>query len=137
MKIPVLAGFNSGEVLSQRRLVPPVPVDAAAYEAGIRRRYGDLAPAFLRLYPASAMEESLIAATRDAIYGWAVERLVRQQSAAGPPSYLYVFDHCSAAAWVRKLCAFHARELPFVLGMAGRGLDGPPTRPTERREGAG
>src|SRR3546814_634545 len=58
MKIPVLAGFNSGEVRSQRRLVPPVPVDAAAYEAGIRRRYGDLAPAFLRLYPASAMEES-------------------------------------------------------------------------------
>src|SRR3546814_9859929 len=36
MKIPVLAGFNSGEVRSQRRLVPPVSVDAAAYEAGIR-----------------------------------------------------------------------------------------------------
>src|SRR3546814_12330566 len=59
------------------------------------------------------MEESLIAATRDAIYGWAVERLVRQQSAAGQPSYLYVFDHCYDAAWVRKLCAFHASELPL------------------------
>ena len=129
MKIPVLAGFNSGEVRSQRRLVPPVPVDAAAYEAGIRRRYGDLAPAFLRLYPASAMEEGLIAATRDAIYGWAVERLVRQQSAAGQPSYLYVFDHCYDAAWVRKLCAFHASELPFVFGMAGRVMDGAPNWP--------
>src|SRR3546814_16090895 len=75
------------------------------------------------------MEESLIAATRDAIYGWAVERLVRQQSAAGQPSYLYVFDHCYDAAWVRKLCAFHASELPFVFGMAGRVVDGAPHWP--------
>src|SRR3546814_13641127 len=110
MKIPVLAGFNSGEVRSQRRLVPPVPVDAAAYEAGIRRRYGDLAPAFLRLYPASAMEERLIAATRDAIYGWALERLGRQQSAAGPPPSLSVFDHCYDRAGVRQFVSAACRE---------------------------
>jgi len=129
MKVPVLAGFNSGEVRSQRRLVPVVPADAVTYEAGIRRHYGDLAPAFLRLYPASAMEESLIAATRDAIYGWAVERLVRQQSAAGQPSYLYVFDHCYDAARARNLCAFHASELPFVFGIAGQPLPAAPNWP--------
>src|SRR3546814_19069341 len=76
------------------------------------------------------MEESLIAATCDAIYGWAVERLVRQQSAAGQPSYLYVFDHCYDAAWVRKLFAFHASELPFVFGLAGRVMDGAPHWPS-------
>src|SRR3546814_11226784 len=32
-KVPVLAGFNRGEVRSQRALVPPAPADAAAYEA--------------------------------------------------------------------------------------------------------
>src|SRR3546814_11601006 len=74
-KVPVLAGFNSGEVRSQRALVPPAPADAAAYEAEIARRYGDLASAFLRLYPSSDMEESLLAATRDAVYGWATARL--------------------------------------------------------------
>src|SRR3546814_5085898 len=61
-KVPVLAGFNSGEVRSQRALVPPAPADAAAYEAEAGRRYGDLAPAFLRLYPSSDVEESLVAA---------------------------------------------------------------------------
>ncbi|UNK80235.1 carboxylesterase family protein [Sphingopyxis granuli] len=120
IKVPVLAGFNSGEVRSQRGLVPPVPADAAAYAAGAARRYGDLAPAFLRLYPASDMEESLIAATRDIVYGWAIERLVRHQAAAGAPSYLYRFDHCYDAARARKLCAFHASEIPFMFGSIGR-----------------
>lgn len=121
-KVPVLAGFNSGEVRSQRALVPPVPADAATYEAEAARRYGDLAPAFLRLYPASDREESLLAATRDAVYGWATERLVRQQARAGQPAYLYLFDHCYAAARARDLCAFHASEMPFAFGVAGRPL---------------
>lgn len=121
-KIPVLAGFNSGEVRSQRALVPPTPADAATYEAEIARRFGDLAPAFLRLYPSSDMDESPVAATRDAVYGWATERLVRQQARAGQSAYLYLFDHCYAAARARGLCAFHASELPFAFGVAGRPL---------------
>ena len=123
-KIPVLAGFNSGEVRSQRALVPPTPADAATYEVEIARRFGDLAPAFLRLYPASDMEESLLAVTRDAVYGWATERLVREQTRAGRSAYLYLFDHCYPAARARGLCAFHASELPFVFGVAGRVFSG-------------
>ena len=123
-KVPVLAGFNSGEVRSQRALVPPAPADAATYEAEAARRYGDLASAFLRLYPASDREESLLAATRDAVYGWATERLVRGQARAGQPAYLYLFDHCYAAARARDLCAFHASELPFAFGVAGGPLGG-------------
>ncbi|SKB38606.1 carboxylesterase/lipase family protein [Sphingopyxis flava] len=126
-RVPLLAGFNSGEVRSQRALVPKAPADAATYEAGIKRSYGDLAHAWLRLYPASDMEGSLIAATRDAVYGWASERLVRAQAAAGLPAYLYLFDHCYEAARARDLCAFHASELPFVFGRAESGL--PPNWP--------
>lgn len=128
-KVPVLAGFNSGEVRTQRALVPPAPADAAAYQAQIAQRYGDLAPAFLRIYPASDREESLLAATRDAVYGWATERLVRQQARAGQPAYLYLFDHCYSAARARGLCAFHASELPFAFGIAGRPLGGMPNWP--------
>jgi len=109
-------------VRSQRALVPPVTADAATYAAEAARRYGDLAPAFLRLYPASDREESLLAATRDAVYGWATERLVREQARAGQPAYLYLFDHCYAAARAKDLCAFHASELPFAFGVAGRPL---------------
>jgi para-nitrobenzyl esterase len=49
IKVPLLAGFNAGELRSQRGFLPPAPADAAAYRAEIERRYRDLAPAFLRL----------------------------------------------------------------------------------------
>ncbi|WP_417620604.1 carboxylesterase/lipase family protein [Parasphingorhabdus sp.] len=118
-KVPILAGLNSGEIRSQRLLIPPVPIDPTAYEAEIKRRYGDLAPAYLKLYPASDVPESQLAATRDAVYGWATERMVRQQAAAGQPVYSFIFDHCYAAAEERDLCNFHAGELPFTFGRVG------------------
>jgi para-nitrobenzyl esterase len=114
--VPILAGFNSGEIRSLRILAPPVPASAAAYESVIRARYGDLAPQFLRLYPAGEMQESILAATRDALYGWTAERLVRSQTALGLTSYLYLFDHGYPAADAARLHGFHASELPFVFG---------------------
>ncbi|HEU5442597.1 MAG TPA: carboxylesterase family protein, partial [Steroidobacteraceae bacterium] len=72
--VPILAGFNSGEIRSLRVLAPPVPVSAAQYVKTIRDRYGPLAGEFLRLYPANKMEESILAATRDGLYGWTAVR---------------------------------------------------------------
>ena len=83
-KVPVLAGFNSGEIRSLRFLAPPAPSDAATYEAAIRKRYADLTDDFLRLYPSSHIEDSVLATTRDALYGWTAERLVAKQTA--PPT---------------------------------------------------
>ena len=114
--VPILAGFNSGEIRSLMVLAPPVPATAARYEAVIRDRYGPLAGDFLRLYPATNMEESILAATRDGLYGWTAERLVRKQTALGLPSYLYLFDHGYAAADDAHLHGFHASELPYVFG---------------------
>ena len=115
-KVPVLAGFNSGEIRSLRMLAPPVPGDPAEYERVIRERYGDLADEFLRLYPSSDMGESILAASRDGLYGWTSERLVRSQTAVGRPSYLYLFDHGYPAADTAGLHAFHASELPYMFG---------------------
>jgi para-nitrobenzyl esterase len=128
-RVPVLAGFNSGELRSQRVFLPKPPASATAYEQAIAARYGDLAPEFLRLYPASDIGESMLATLRDAVYGWATERIVRKQSAAGLPAYLYFFDHCYPAAKVRDLCNFHASELPFVFGRIGAGAALPPNWP--------
>jgi para-nitrobenzyl esterase len=114
--VPILAGFNQGEIRSLRVLAPPVPKAAADYEHAIRSHYGDLADAFLRLYPASDMAESILATTRDALYGWTAERLVTKQAAIGAPAYLYLFDHGYPATDQAGLHAFHASELPYVFG---------------------
>jgi para-nitrobenzyl esterase len=118
--VPILAGFNEGEIRSLRFLLPPAPADAATYESEIRARYGDLADAFLARYPAAAIDESMLATTRDAMYGWTAERLVVKQTAVGAPSFLYYFDHGYPAADDAGLHAFHAAEIPYVFATAGR-----------------
>ena len=114
--VPVLAGFNAGEIRSLRILAPPPPASAADYEKSIRANYGDLADEFLKLYPSSNMQESIWATTRDALYGWTAERLARKQTALGRPSFLYFFDHGYPAEDSAGYHAFHGSELPFVFG---------------------
>ncbi|WP_305096386.1 carboxylesterase/lipase family protein [Croceibacterium aestuarii] len=118
--VPVVAGFNQGEIRSLRMLLAKPAKDAAEYEAAIRERYGDLADRFLALYPAADQAESMLAATRDALYGWTAERVVRQQAAQGLPSYLYLFDHGYPAADAAGYHAHHASELPYVFGTFAR-----------------
>ena len=128
-KVPILAGLNSGEIRSQRSLIPEAPRQPAAYEAEIKRRYGNLSPAYLKLYPASDIAESQLAATRDSVYGWSIERLIRHQAATGQPAYSFVFDHCYAAARARGLCNFHAGEIPFTFGHISSDARLPPNWP--------
>src|SRR3546814_16034387 len=68
---------SSDLIRSLRFLLPPKPASAAEYEAKIRTGYGDLADTFLKFYPAASLDESMLATTRDAMYGWTAERLVR------------------------------------------------------------
>lgn len=75
--------------------------------------------AFLALYPASDIRESMMTTTRDAMYGWPAERLARTQRAAGAPAFLYLFDHGYPAADEAGFHAFHGAELPYVFGTSG------------------
>jgi len=118
--VPLLTGFNSGEIRSLMVLAPRPPANAAEYESIVRDRYLDLADQFLRLYPSTDMKESILAATRDGLYGWTSERLVRKQAALGVMSFLYFFDHGYPAADTAGLHAFHASELPYVFGTFDR-----------------
>jgi len=124
--IPILAGFNSGEIRSLRILAPPPPATAAEYESMIRDRYRDLADEFLRLYPSSNMQESVWATVRDSLYGWTAERLVQKQTALEQLSFLYYWDHGYPAEETGNLHAFHASELPYVFGVL---YDTPPLWP--------
>jgi para-nitrobenzyl esterase len=114
--VPLLAGFNQGEIRSLTVLAPPIPATREEYETKVRAIYRDLADEFLRLYPSSNMRESILATTRDGLYGWTAERLARKQAAIGQPSYLYLWDHAYPATDAADLHAFHASELPFVFG---------------------
>lgn len=118
--VPMIVGFNEGEVRSLRpTFLPPLPASAAEYESRVRRIYGDLAPRYLARYPAADIEESALAAARDAFYGWSAERLARAQSRLGAPAHLYFFAHHYAAQQACRLEAFHASELPYEFGRIG------------------
>jgi para-nitrobenzyl esterase len=132
--VPLLAGFNQGEIRSLRMLAPPKPASAEAYEAVIRQRYGDLADDFLKLYPAKDLGESILATTRDALYGWTAERLAIKQTQLGKPAFLYLFDHGWPAAQARDLHAFHAAELPYIFDTHDRTPAGWPKPPTSSLE---
>jgi len=119
-QVPILAGFNQGEIRSLTILAPKAPESAALYEQEIRTRYGELADRFLALYPAADYRESILATTRDGLYGWTAERLVRNQTERGQPSYLYLFDHGYPAMDEAGLHAFHASEIPYMFGAADR-----------------
>ena len=114
--VPLIAGFNAGEIRSLGVLLPPAPPSAAAYEEVIRARYGSLANAFLAQYPSRTMAESMLAASRDAMYGWTSTRLAIGQTAIGQRGFLYFFDHGYPAADDNGLHAFHAAEIPYVFG---------------------
>ena len=118
-KVPVLAGFNEGEIRSLPFLMPKAPDNQAAYVADVRRRFGDKASSFLAVYPGADPKADVMASIRDGLYGWAAQYLVRQQAAAGEPAYLYFFRHSTPAEQARDLAAFHASELPYVFGQVG------------------
>jgi para-nitrobenzyl esterase len=118
-KVPVLAGFNEGEIRSLLYLMPKAPDSQSAYEADVRRRFGPKAAEFLAVYPGVDPRADVMASMRDGLYGFAAQYLVRQQAVAGQPAYLYFFRHSTPAERALDLAAFHASELPYVFGQVG------------------
>jgi para-nitrobenzyl esterase len=139
-RVPMIAGFNGGEARSLRGIfIPPLPANAAEYEAKVRSIFGDLAPKYLQLYPSTNIEESALRAARDAFYGWSAQRLVRKQTQLGAPAYLYFFEHQYPAEVALHLEAFHASELPFEFGHIAAGSNLPknwPRPPDDAQEQA-
>ena len=117
--VPVIVGFNAGEVRSLLFFLPPLPKTHAEYVAMVRRIYGDLADQYLKLYPGTDIKESAINAATGAFYGWTAVRMARAQTRIGQPAYLYYFDHHYPAEVAEHLEAFHGSELPYEFGSIG------------------
>ena len=115
-RVPVIVGFNAHEFRPEGGPGPRMPSSLKEYEERIESIYGNLAPEFLRLYPAGEGADALLDAAGDGIFGWSGERIALSQRDLGLESYFYIFDHCYPAAERRDLCGFHASELPFSFG---------------------
>jgi len=120
-RVPVLAGFNEGEIRSLLGLMPKAPDTQGAYVQDVRSRFGARSAAFLEIYPGAEPRADVMAALRDGLYGFAAQNLAREQAALGQPAYLYFFRHSTPAERARDLAAFHASELPYVFGQVGPG----------------
>ena len=89
--VPVLLGSNKDEGTFFAQ-----PTTAAKFIEQAHRRYGDLADAYLKLYPAGSDEEanaSQLAAFRDEL-GWVMHNWASLQTKTGKSkAYLYYFTH--------------------------------------------
>ena len=118
--MPILAGFNSGEIRSLRFLAPPVPADAATYEAAIRERYGDLAddvPAALSRSdhrPRACSPPRATRSTAGPPSGWRRSRRRRVSRASSIYSITAIRPPTSPA------CTPSTPRVPYVFGTADR-----------------
>ena len=137
--VPVMAGFNAdeGSGLSDFYVVAPPPPTAAAYEAQVKARFGDLARAWLKLYPASDLTGAVFNAYRDSEFGWRMQAWAGDTHRLGQPAYLYFFNHTPpggeqerglplylGSPAKRRAGAFHASEIAYVFNNAGRAPGG-------------
>ncbi|MCX8499936.1 MAG: carboxylesterase family protein, partial [Caulobacteraceae bacterium] len=86
--VPVLVGSNSdeGSGLSDFGVVAATPKDAATYVAHVKARYGDLALAYLKQYPATNLTDAVFNAYRDSEFGWRMEHWAGQMAAVKSPA---------------------------------------------------
>lgn len=137
--VPVMVGFNAdeGSGLSDFYVVAPPPPSAAAYEAQVKTRFGDLARDWLKLYPASDLTGAAFNAYRDSEFGWRMQAWAGDTSRVGQPAYLYFFNHTPpggeqerglplylGSPAKRRAGAFHASEIAYVFNNAGRAPGG-------------
>lgn len=120
--VATLTGSNAGE-LGEFLGLAPVHLTVQDFQDQARKRYGDAADKFLKLYPAATDEQAQTAkveATRDqalvAMYLWA---RVRSRTAK-TPVYEYLWDHALPGPDAARFGAFHSSEVTYVLNTLGR-----------------
>ena len=110
--VPLLTGWNAQDGFS-----PTAVPDSATYVANAKRKYGQLANAYLQAFPAGTEEQirkSLFALNRDNSFAWQAYTWASIQSANGhQKAFVYLFNQ--TAPGEEKWGAFHSSEIPFAL----------------------
>jgi para-nitrobenzyl esterase len=93
-------------------------VRAEGFKTQAKSRYGDMADAYLKIYPASTDDEakkSSAEAMRDQTFGWEMRTWARMQEKSGKSKvYLYYFSKTPPGEFGAKLGAYHASEIAYV-----------------------
>jgi para-nitrobenzyl esterase len=121
--VPVMLGYSAdeGSAMGAYGLVGTLPQSPTAYTAEIRKRYGDLAEQYLRVYPADRFEDSAYAAVRDGMYGWGTQTIARLSGKVSSNTYLYHMAHIPPRGSMlapnsnRPMGAHHAADLAYFL----------------------
>jgi para-nitrobenzyl esterase len=113
--IPLLAGWNQDDGVAFGD-----PPNAETFRAQAKRNYGDLAPAFLKAFPAATdaeVPESQRALARDQLFAWQGRTWARMQAKTGKSKvFLYYFDRTPPGTpGQTRYGAFHSSEIPFAL----------------------
>jgi para-nitrobenzyl esterase len=91
-------------------------VTAEQAQNGAKQAYGDLAPEFLKLWPASTDAEAAasgLARSRDEV-GWHMRTWAELQTKRGKKAYLYYFTHVPPGNGARG--ATHTAEISYMNG---------------------
>jgi para-nitrobenzyl esterase len=121
--VPLLIGSNADEGTA---FAAP-NVRAEGFKTTAKSRYGDLADAYLKIYPAATDDEakkSSAAAMRDQTFGWQMRTWARMENQSGKSKvYLYYFSKAPNNEFGAKLGAYHASEIAYVYGNVKGGTD--------------
>jgi carboxylesterase type B len=110
--------FVTGADMDEHGAEPHPDVDAAGFRKAVRDRFGDMADAFLKLYPVASDADApaaLNAVMRDyeraSMYFWALDR----QKTAKTNAYTYYWTHAIPGPEMDRWGAFHCSEIPYFL----------------------
>ncbi len=116
--VPLLAGSNADE--GKSLIAWPANGTSASFVEQSRRRFGEQADAYLKVYPSSTNEEaaaSAYATLRDMTFGWQMRTWARMQTKTGKSkAYLYYFDRVPPGPESARYGSYHASEIAYVFG---------------------
>jgi para-nitrobenzyl esterase len=113
--VPTLIGSNADEGTA----FTPANVKADGFKNLAKTRFGDMADAYLKLYPASSDEDaraSQAASMRDQTFGWEMRTWARMQTKTGKGKvYIYYFSRVPPGPFGQKFGAYHASEISYAF----------------------
>ncbi|HEV3022077.1 MAG TPA: carboxylesterase/lipase family protein, partial [Pirellulales bacterium] len=119
--VPVIVGSNADEGTSLAGAL--VPSGMETFMAATKRKYGDLAERFLKIYPVTSesdVRDSFLHAFRDEIFTWEMRTWARMMRKANLTAYQYFFSRVPPRPDAQKYGAYHAAEIVYVFNNLGK-----------------
>lgn len=113
--VPVIVGSNADEGTS---LVPTTPTTIDGFVSTSKRKYGELADQFLKVYPVASPSDvsgAFLHSMRDEWFTWEMRTWARLTQKAGGKAFLYFFSRVPPRPDAEKYGAYHAAEIVYAF----------------------